>query len=64
MRTDIKNICNKCKKRQTCKVPCYPIQEYLKRDNLPVYEKRDEKSITVYARSRETQESMLSTGVD
>lgn len=64
MRTDIKNICPKCKKRKTCKVPCYPIENYLKRDNLTVYEKGQGDTVTLYPRSREAHRSTLSTGED
>ncbi len=64
MRTDIKDICPKCKKRKTCKVPCYPIENYLKRDNLTVYEKGQGDTVTVYPRSREEHRSTLSAGED
>lgn len=53
-----------CKKRKTCKVPCYPIENYLKRDNLTVDEKGQGDTVTLYPRSREEQRSNLSTGAD
>jgi len=62
-------VCPKCSKFRSCKSPCRPVELYLKRDNLDVFEKsavneRGETVQIVYARSRETQRSMLSIGVD
>ena len=62
-------ICPKCSKYRSCKSPCYPVQQYLSEDNLTVFEKtavneRGDVVQIVYARSRETQQSTLSIGVD
>jgi hypothetical protein len=53
-----------CDKYRSCKSPCYPVENYLKRENLTVYEKGDKNSITVYPRSREQHRSSLSAGDD
>jgi hypothetical protein len=63
------SICPKCSKYKSCKSPCYPVKQFLAEDNLSVYEKtgvsENGESVTIlYARSRETQQSMLSIGVD
>ena len=62
-------ICPKCSKFKSCKSPCYPVKQFLAKDNLSVYEKTVTKengeTITIlFARSRELQQSMLSIGVD
>jgi len=62
-------ICPKCSKYRSCKLPCYPVQQYLAEDNLTVFEKtavneHGEQVTVIYARSRETQQSTLSIGVD
>ena len=64
-----REVCSKCSKFQKCKSPCRPVELYLKQDNLDVFEKtgineNGEVVQIVYARSRETQQSMLSIGVD
>ena len=61
--------CNKCSHFKNCKSPCYPVELYLKENNLTVFEKtainsKGEKISIVFARSREMQQSMLSVGVD
>jgi hypothetical protein len=61
--------CNKCSHYKTCKKPCYPVELYLKENNLTVFEKtainsKGEKVTILFARSREMQQSMLSIGVD
>jgi len=62
-------ICPKCSKYKSCKSPCYPVKQFLAKDNLSVFEKTVSKetgeTVTVlFARSREMQQSMLSIGVD
>ena len=63
------DVCPKCSKFKSCKSPCFPVQQWLAEDNLTVFEKtaineRGETVQIVYARSRETQQSTLSIGVD
>ena len=63
------DVCPKCSKFKSCKSPCFPVQQWLAEDNLSVFEKtavneRGEVVQIVYARSRETQQSTLSIGVD
>jgi hypothetical protein len=65
----MKDVCAKCAKRNNCKTPCRPVELYLAEDNLTVYEKTatlktGERVSIVFARSRETQQSSLSIGVD
>lgn len=62
-------ICPKCSKYTSCKSPCYPVKQFLAKDNLSVFEKTVSKengeTVTIlFARSRELQQSMLSIGVD
>lgn len=62
-------VCQKCAKRKNCKTPCRPVELYLAEDNLSVYEKTatlttGERVSIVFARSRETQQSSLSIGID
>ena len=58
------DLCAKCKKRKTCKVPCRPVELYLAEGNLTVYEKGKGDTVTLYPRSREEHQSNLSTGED
>ena len=63
------DVCPKCSKFKSCKSPCYPVQQWLAENNLTVFEKtaineRGETVQIVYARSRETQQSTLSIGVN
>ena len=61
MTSKIHGLCQKCKKRKTCKAPCAPIEHYLKRENLTVYEKHQPDGTTIlYPRSREAHQSTLS----
>lgn len=65
----MKDICKNCRHCKTCRSPCRPIELYLAENNLSVFEKTftnkdGEKVSIVFARSRETQQSMLSIGVD
>jgi hypothetical protein len=59
-----KDICAKCSKRTTCKIPCYPIENYLRWDNKTVFEKNYRNKTVVYPLSREAPISTLSTGDD
>jgi len=58
------DLCIKCKKRKTCKVPCRAVELYLAEGNSTLYEKWKGDTVTLYPRSREEQESNLSTGED
>jgi hypothetical protein len=60
----MKDACAKCRKRKSCKTQCWPVEEFLKRDNLAVFEKGRGQEITLYPRSREEQRSSLSIGED
>jgi hypothetical protein len=60
-------ICQKCRKRKTCKAPCAPVEEYLHQDNLTAFQKNaigkhGEEIRIAMPRSRETQRSCLSGG--
>ena len=59
-----KNVCPKCKKFKKCTVPCYPVEAYLKRDNLAVFCEIEGDHTILYGRSREIQRSCLSAGTD
>ena len=58
-------VCPKCYHYQRCRVPCYPVAEYLKRGNLSVFEKSHtnpetgETTTIIFSRSREMPESDL-----
>lgn len=57
-------VCPRCSHYRSCKAPCYPVAEILRRDNLTVFEKShtDENGQTVtilFSRSRELPESDL-----
>jgi hypothetical protein len=61
------SICPKCSKYESCKSPCYPVQQLLAEDNLSVFEKtvtkeNGQRVSIVFARSREAQQTMLSSG--
>jgi hypothetical protein len=63
------SICPKCSKYESCKSPCYPVKQLLAEDNLSVYEKsvtkeNGQRVSIVFARSREAQQTMLSSGKD
>ncbi len=63
------DVCLKCKKRKSCKVPCRPVELYLAEDNLTVFEKNQignhgEKISMVFPRSREQHRGSLSQGTD
>jgi DNA-directed RNA polymerase specialized sigma24 family protein len=58
------DVCPRCSHFKSCRVPCFPMAEYLKRGNLTVFEKShtDENGRTVtvlFPRSREMVESDL-----
>ena len=60
----MKDVCEKCSHREGCKNPCRPVELYLAQDNLAVFEKtaigeNGEEITIIFARSRETPESML-----
>jgi len=62
-------ICKKCRKREKCKTPCAPVEEYLREDNLTAFQKngigkQGEEIRVAYPRSREEQRSSLSRGHD
>ena len=62
-------ICKKCRKRKGCKVPCAPVEEYLRENNLTAFQKNaigkhGEEIRIAMPRSRETQRSCLSGGQD
>jgi len=62
-------ICQKCRKRKTCKAPCAPVEEYLHKDNLTAFQKNGigkhgEEIRIAMPRSREIQQSCLSGGLD
>ena len=58
-------VCQKCRKRKNCAVPCRPVELHLQKDNLTVYEKNQpDNTIMVYPRSREAHRSTLSMGDD
>jgi hypothetical protein len=57
-------VCPRCSHFKSCKAPCYPVAEILRRDNLTVFEKShtDENGQTttiLFSRSREVSESDL-----
>jgi hypothetical protein len=57
-------ICPKCSKYKTCKSPCYPVRQYLAKDNLSVFEKtvtkeNGETVSIIFARSREIHDTGL-----
>jgi hypothetical protein len=59
-----KGICPKCSHYESCKTPCYPVQQALAEDNLTCYEKtitkkNGETVSLIFARSRETPETDL-----
>ena len=63
------DICQKCRKRKTCKIPCAPVEQFLRQDNLTAFQKnaigRNGEEIRIaMPRSRETQRSCLSGGPD
>ena len=65
-RTDIKlELCPRCRYFKTCKSPCYPVENYLRRHNLGVYEKQigDDKTM-VFPRSREQHRSYYTGDID
>lgn len=41
MRSDFKGICDHCRKKAGCKVPCAPVEVILKEDNAAIYERVD-----------------------
>jgi hypothetical protein len=47
MTSKIHGLCLKCGKRKTCKAPCAPIEHYLKRENLTVFEKQQPDGTTI-----------------
>jgi hypothetical protein len=58
------DICPKCSKYKSCKSPCYPVKEFLAKDNLSVFEKtvtkeNGETISIIFARSREIPETAL-----
>jgi hypothetical protein len=60
-------VCQKCRKRKTCKAPCAPVELYLREDNLTAFQKNaigkhGEEIRIAMPRSRETQRSCLSGG--
>jgi DNA-directed RNA polymerase specialized sigma24 family protein len=58
-------VCPRCNHFSTCRVPCYPVAEYLRRDNLAVFEKSctdpetGQTTTILFSRSREVVESDL-----
>ena len=58
-------VCPRCNQFSTCRVPCYPVAEYLRRDNLAVFEKSytdpetGQTTTILFSRSRELPESDL-----
>jgi hypothetical protein len=62
-------ICQKCRKRKGCKVPCAPVEQYLRQDNLTAFQKNaigkhGEEIRIAMPRSREQQRSCMSGGSD
>jgi len=56
----MKNICQKCRHRKSCKVPCRPVELHLREDNPVVFEKTDAcNRIVLFPKSRERRESEL-----
>jgi hypothetical protein len=60
-------ICQKCRKRKTCKVPCAPVEAYLREGNLTAFQKNSiglhgEKIRIAMPRSREQQRSCMTGG--
>ena len=60
----MKDVCEKCSHKKTCRSPCRPIELYLAENNLSVYEKtfkrkNGETVSIIYARSREIPETGL-----
>lgn len=65
MTSKIHGLCSKCGKRKTCKAPCAPIEYYLKRENLTVFEKQQPDGTTIlYPRSREQHESYFTGEIE
>ena len=61
----MKAACQKCKKRKSCKIPCYPVEQMIKGDSPAVFERRRRDGITVYPGSTRTvHRSSLSSGED
>lgn len=52
-------MCQKCRKRRTCKTPCAFVDEILKQDNRTVFERTEDDIAVVYPQWREVQESVL-----
>jgi hypothetical protein len=58
-------VCPRCNHFSTCRAPCYPVAEYLKADNLSVFERSHtdpetgQTTTIVFSRSREMVESDL-----
>ena len=62
-------MCEKCQKRPTCRKPCRPVELYLRENNLTAFQKNaigknGEKIRVAMPRSRETQRSCMSGGLD
>jgi len=58
-------VCPRCNHFSTCRVPCYPVAEYLREDNLSVFERSHtdpetgQTTTILFSRSREVPESDL-----
>jgi len=59
----LKNLCQKCKKKETCKRLCKAALAYVNQDSQ-VYELQDETKIVVFPRWNEMQASTANTGPD